>query len=129
MIKRKKMKTTGIVSIGIIAVFACLLLCTTTSADYNFGGWPVETRTSSTVNGGVFVDYKPWAGTTTLTGNFNVPDGTVKWARLYTGVWGGNPTNTGWVNVTFNEISNIIHLQGESDTNPNVWCTSATFPK
>ena len=117
------MKTASIVSIGIIAMFACLLFCTTASADYNFGGFPVETRTSGTVNGGVFVDYKPWAGTTTLTGNFDVPDGTIKWARLYTGIWGGNPTATGWVNVTFNGISNTIHLQGESDTNPNVWCT------
>jgi hypothetical protein len=88
----------------------------------------VETRTNGTVNGGVFVDYKPWTGTTTLTGNFDMPDGNIKWARLYTGVWGGNPTSTGWMNVTFNGIYNRnglgpIHLQGEADTNPNVWCS------
>jgi hypothetical protein len=117
----------GIVTIA-VAMFACLLLCTPASADYNFDGWPVETRTNGTVNGGVFIDYEPWAGTTTLTGNFDMPDGAIKWARLYAGIWGGNPTNTGWVNVTFNGIYDEnglgpIHLEGEDDTNPNVWCS------
>ena len=122
------MKNIEKVLIVTIAVFACLLLCTPALADYDFNGFPVVTRTNGTVNGGVFIDYEPWAGTTTLTGNFDVPDGTVKWACLYTGIWGGNPTNTGWVNVTFNGIYDEnglgpIHLEGESDTNPNVWCS------
>jgi len=56
------MKKTGIVAVVAISVFACLLLCTLASADYNFDGWPVETRTSGTVSGGVFVDSEPWDG-------------------------------------------------------------------
>jgi len=45
---------------------------------------------------------------------------------LYAGIWGGNPTNTGWVNVTFNGIYDEnglgpIHLEGVDDTNPTVW--------
>ena len=123
------MKRIGMVAVVTIAMFACLLLCTPALADYNFDGFPVETRVSGTVNGGVFIDYEPWAGTTTLTGNFDVPDGDVKWARLYTGIWGGTEDYEGWVNVTFNGVYDRnglgpIHLQGESDTNPNVWCTT-----
>ena len=99
------------------------------AANYNFDGWPVETRTNGTVNGGVFIDYEPWAGTKTLTGNFNVPDGDIKWAQLYTGIWGGTEDYEGWVNVTFDGVYDRnglgpIHLQGEDDTNPNVWCST-----
>ena len=106
-----------------LAVFAVPAL-----ADYNFDGWPVETRTSGTVNGTVFIGYEPWKATTSLTGSFDVPEGTVKWARLYTGVWGGTNQYTGWVNVTFNDdcTSNglgPVHLEGVNDNNANVWCT------
>ena len=122
------MKKTGMVAVVPIAVFVCLLLCTPALADYNFDGWPVVTNTSGTVHGTVFVGYEPWKSTTTLTGNFDVPSGTVKWARLYTGVWGGTNQYTGWVNVTFNDdcTSNglgPIHLEGVNDNNSNVWCT------
>jgi hypothetical protein len=121
----KKIGITTTVSIALL----CLFLCTPALADYNFDGWPVETGVNGTVNGGVFIDYEPWDGERTLTGNFEVPNGSVKWACLYTGVWGTTETSEGWVNVTFNGIADRnglgpIHLQGENDTNPNVWCTT-----
>ena len=99
------------------------------AANYNFDGFPVQTRTSGIANGGVFIDYAPWDGTTTLTGNFDVPDGDIIWARLYTGIWGGREDYAGWVNVTFNDVCDRnglgpIHLnKGENDDNPNVWCS------
>jgi hypothetical protein len=122
------MKKIDMAAIGTIAMFACLLLCTPALANYNFDGSPVETRTSGTVNGGVFIDYVPWDEQTTLTGNFNVPNGNIAWARLYTGIWGGKPEYVGWVNVTFNGVHDSnglgpIHLQGQNDVNPNVWCS------
>ena len=124
------MKKIDMAAIVTIAMFACLLFCTPALADYNFDGFPVVTRDSGTVNGGVFIDYVPWAATTTLTGNFNVPNGNIAWARLYTGIWGGRPEYEGLVNVTFNDDYNSnglgpIHLQGQNDTNPNVWCSGS----
>jgi len=109
-------------------VLSCLFLSTPASAYYNEDGFPVETRTSGTINGGVFIGYEPWASTETLTGDFDVPDGDIEWARLYTGIWGGSEIYAGWVEVTFNEIADEnelgpIHLQGKSDTNQNVWCS------
>jgi hypothetical protein len=122
------MKKIDMAAIGTIAMVACLLLCTPALANYNFDGFPVVTRDSGTVNGGVFIDSEPWAATTTLTGNFNVPTGNIIWARLYTGIWGGRPEYEGWVKVTFNGVDDTnglgpIHLQGQNDANPNVWCS------
>ena len=121
---------------SIVAIIGITMLClivVPVAANYNFDGFPVETRVSGTVNGGVFIGYEPWPGdisegTETLTGNFDVPDGEVKWAGLYTGIWGGNPNNEGWVKVTFNEVDDenglgLIHLQGKNDPNQNVWCS------
>ncbi|RCV65137.1 Protein of unknown function (DUF3344), partial [Methanophagales archaeon] len=122
------MKKKDMVGIGTLAVFACLLLCTPALADYSFDGFPVETRASGTVNGGVFVDCVPWDSKTTLTGSFDVPNGTVKWARLYTGIWDGTEKYEGMVGVSFNGVDDSnglgpIHLQGANDVNPNVWCS------
>ena len=122
------MKKKDMVGIGTIAVFACLLLCTPALADYSFDGFSVETRVNGTVNGGVFIGYEPWDGETTLTGSFDVPNGTVKWARLYTGIWDGTEKYEGWVGVTFNGVDDSnglgpIHLQGVNDINSNVWCS------
>jgi len=107
---------------------AFIAFSTPAMANYAFDGWAVTTRTNGTINGTVFIDSVGWNGDTTLTLSTNVPAGTVRRAYLYTGVWGGTETRTGWVNVTFNGDSTHnglgpIHLEGENDQNSNVWCT------
>ena len=109
-------------------VLAFIAFSTPAMANYAFDGWAVTTRTNGTINGTVFIDSVGWNGDTTLTLSTNVPAGTVRRAYLYTGVWGGTETRTGWVNVTFNGDSTHnglgpIHLEGENDQNSNVWCT------
>ena len=80
-----------LVLIGIVAAPA--------AAYYSQTGFPTVTRTSGTFNGSVYT------GTTSPPGgSFDVPNGTVLWARLYTGVWGGTSGGHGWYNVTFNEV-------------------------
>ncbi|MCK4399311.1 MAG: DUF3344 domain-containing protein [Methanophagales archaeon] len=122
MKKIKYLQTSiSVITLGITML--CLIIVSV-AANYNFNGFPMETRASGTINGGVFVDGVPWAGTTTLTVDFEVPNGAVKWARLYTGIWGGNPTNTGWIDATFNGVGlGPLHLEGENECNPNVWCS------
>jgi hypothetical protein len=124
---KTQMKKTIIATVVAIAL-SCLFLSMPVLADYKEDGFPVETRTSDTINGGVFIGYEPWASTETLTGDFDVPDGDINWARLYTGIWGGSENYAGWVEVTFNGVDDEnglgpIHLQGESDKNQNVWCS------
>jgi len=116
-------------ALGVVIALALVMVITPASADYNFCGWPLETRASGTVNGGVFIDYVPWNGSKDLSLTSSVPNGTVQWAYLCTGFWGGTANYQGWVNVTFNGISDrnglgSIHLQGKDDTNPTVWCTT-----
>lgn len=118
------------IPIVMIAVLALALAAFSTPAmaDYNFDGYSVTTRTNGTINGTVYVDSVGYNGQTTRTLSTNVPSGTVKAAYLYTGVWCGNPTNTGWVNVTFNGNYTAnglgpINISGENDNNPNVWCS------
>ena len=111
---------------GVILAMSILLIgimAAPAAAYYSDTGFPVVTRTSGTFNGSVYVGTASPSG-----GSFDVPNGTVLWARLYTGVWGGTSGNTGWENITFNgDYSSNglgpIHLEGEDDSNPNVWCT------
>jgi hypothetical protein len=116
-------------NIYVISLLSALIMCSLAMpamADYNANGWPVETRVNGTVNGGVFHDSIGWTEATTQTLVTDVPNGTVKYAYLYTGIWGGH--STGWMNVTFNgDYTNNklgpIHLEETSDSNDNVWCT------
>ena len=112
-----------VISIAILVILAAL--STPALANYNFNGFSVTTRTNGTVHGGVFIDYVPGAEDT-QTGSFDVPTGNIKWAYLYTGIWGGTESYEGWVNVTFNgdyTHNNLgpIWIRGQNDTNPNVW--------
>jgi hypothetical protein len=68
---------------------------------------PKACGTNGTINGAVYVgggDYIgggiPW-DENIETEYFDVPDGMIKWSRLYYHVWGGNSGGNGWVNVTF----------------------------
>ncbi|MCG7850164.1 MAG: DUF3344 domain-containing protein [ANME-2 cluster archaeon] len=97
-------------------------------ADYNYDGSPERdkliTTEHETVIGGVYIDGGHGLENTPYTQIFNVPDGTVTWARLYVGVWGGTDERTGTIDVTFNEIKlDALTLEGKDDTNPDVYCS------
>ena len=97
------MKKTGMTAIGTIAVFACLLLCTPVGAQGNPGaGCPSETKYYGTINGGIYFEQYGWMQFSPFTATFNdVPDG-IKFACVYTGVWGGSPGKGGDFNITIN---------------------------
>ena len=118
----------------VIILFGISIICLLAipvKADYNHDGWPLVTRVNGTINGSVFTDCIAFDGNTTLTLNTNVPDdGTIRYAYLYTGIFGGSSDNKGWHKITFNDDSSScglgpIFLKGIEDTNPNVWCTGS----
>ena len=63
--------------------------------------------TNGTVNGTVHVDGNNHPDTIgddpdrTFYSEFDVPNGTIKWARLYWHIWGGTYGDYGWSNATF----------------------------
>ena len=113
-----------------IMIAVLLLLSVHTAiADYNFDGFPktdeLEEVEQGSVKGGVYIDGGHGVGLSPYTQSFNVPKGEITWARLYVGVWGGKKENTGSVAVTFNDKElETLELEGEADTNSNVYCSS-----
>lgn len=112
----------------LIALAVVLSLAAPASAIYGFDGVPFTDRlkgaTHGTVKGGVYIDGGNGLAKSPYTRTFEVPEGTVKWARLYVGVWGKTEKETGRVEVTFNDRElDIINLKGENDGNPGVYCS------
>jgi len=126
------MKTQYIV-ILITVLVAIAALSLPAMADYDANGYafPIATANNSTIYGEIYVggghgvegnSHLP----NTYYQNFNVPSGTVEWARLYVGVWGGKETYDGHFNAIFNGQPlppGDIWLRGVNDNNSNVWCT------
>ena len=105
----------------------CILLLTLAqqaAADYKFDGTPIVAIKHDTVSGGIYVDGGHGIGDAPYTQSFsNVPANAV-YARLYVGIWGGNPDYTGTVETTVNgQTLGMLNLRGKADTNPNVVCT------
>jgi subtilase family serine protease len=69
-----------------IAVMILLFSVHTASANYHFDGVPytdqLKETQRGTIQGGVYIDGGYGVDRSPYTQSFNVPDGTVKWARL-----------------------------------------------
>jgi subtilase family serine protease len=112
----------------LIALAVVLSLAAPASAIYGFDGVPFTDRlkgvTHGTVKGGVYIDGGDGLAKSPYTRTFEVPEGTVKWARFYVGVWGGTEKKDGRVEVTFNDRElDKIDIKGENDGNPSVYCS------
>jgi hypothetical protein len=108
------------IKIALLPIVFCLSAVMAT-ASYNYDGYQLNTTSSGSVYGGVFVSYGDKSGydVTPYTTNYSVPSGNASWGRLYVGVWGGTSTKTGWVNTTLNNIVvGNISLGGDVDSNP-----------
>ncbi|RLG23253.1 hypothetical protein DRN85_09690, partial [Methanosarcinales archaeon] len=91
------------------------------------GPCPGSCGTNGTINGTVYVGGGDYNGEGTAWGEniktqiFDVPEGTIKWSRLYYHVWGGNSDKGGWVNVTFinatgGSVTHSTYCPNESQT-------------
>lgn len=116
---------------GISIIFMYISPCLAT---YNFEGVPeqdelIET-TSGTVKGGLYVDGGEGLKETPYVQEFNVPGDSVKWARMYVGVWGGTEDKKGTLDLTVNgKDFESVDLEGRADSgddegqNPSIYCT------
>ena len=140
---KKRFLTMSIVMLVILAVLVAF--SAPAAASWTYDGYEVKTMADGTVQGDVFVSYGDNKGAKNgrldvsypgpYRTNYSVPNGnSVKWARLVVGVWGGNEDNSGWLNTTLhngtqlNYLGNVSlgecrgyppHLpNGTNDTNP-----------
>jgi len=111
------------IKIGIAWLACALLLSIPAAAVYSFDGIPLSNVKHETINGGVYVSGGHGLGASPYTQTFDsVPSGTIKYAKLYVGVWGGTPDYTGTIDTTFNGVSlGSRTLQGKTDTNLDVY--------
>ena len=105
---------------------ACALILALTAAPaaaiYDFDGIPLDNVKHKTINGGVYVDGGHGLEYPDYTQDFTVPAGTIKYAKLYVGVWGGNEEYTGTIDTTFNGVNlGSKSLLGENDINTDVY--------
>ncbi|MBN2489057.1 MAG: DUF3344 domain-containing protein [Methanosarcinaceae archaeon] len=96
-------------------------------ADSDFEGVPYEDKlnetTSGSIKGSVFIDGGHGIGSSPYTQSFSVPEGEIIFSKLYVGIWGGNEEKTGTLQTTFNDHEfDTLELEGEGDTNPEVYC-------
>ncbi|MEA3282387.1 MAG: DUF3344 domain-containing protein, partial [Euryarchaeota archaeon] len=108
-------------------VVLCALLLTFlphAEATYAVDGTPIVAVKHETVSGGIYVDGGHGIGSSPYTQSFSNVPANVVYARMYVGIWGGNPDYTGTVETTVNgHTLGTLNLRGKADTNPNVMCT------
>ncbi|HOT95208.1 MAG TPA: DUF3344 domain-containing protein [Methanoregulaceae archaeon] len=99
-------------------VILLLLLTTPAGAVYSMNGIPLKVVAHGQHHGSVSVTGGHGLVASPYTQSFTVPSGTVRFARLYVGVWGGTPNYTGTVETSFNGVSlGERPLEGGRDTN------------
>ena len=98
--KKRKIAALVMVAIAVLAAFSII----PAYAQGNPGaGCISETKFYDTIHGGIYFEQHGWRNGPTFTTTFNnVPDGTIKFAKVYTGVWAGSPGKGGQFNITVN---------------------------
>ena len=104
-----------------VALILLLLLVAATSpvtAVYSMNGIPLKTVAHAQHHGSVSVMGGHGLVASPYAQSFTVPSGTVRFARLYVGVWGGTPEYKGTVETSFNGVSlGERSLGGGQDSN------------
>ncbi|KKG15014.1 hypothetical protein EO98_16750 [Methanosarcina sp. 2.H.T.1A.6] len=92
-------------------------------ARYSYEGIPLAPDAQGTFRGEVYIDGGHGLSFPPYTQEFDVPEGTLRWARLYIGIWGGTENYEGWVRPEFNgQRLEQLQLAGVNDENEDVYC-------
>lgn len=91
-----------------VLVLALAVLSAPVSAQGAGAGCLSETKFNGTIKGDIYFEQQGWLEGSlplplTMSKSFTVPSGTIKVARVYTGVWGGSPGSGGYFNMTIGD--------------------------
>jgi subtilase family serine protease len=101
----------------------CILSLPLAGASYSFEGIPLTLEAQGTFRGDVYIEGGHGLSFSPYVQSFDVPEGTVRWACLYIGIWGGTENYEGWVQPEFNgQQLERTQLNGVRDKNENVYC-------
>lgn len=104
-----------------VALLLLLLACPA-GAVYAMDGVPLHTVAHGKHHGTVSVSGGHGLSPAPYSQSFTVPAGKVRFARLYVGVWGGNPEYRGTLETTFNGASlGTRPMDGEADRGAQVY--------
>jgi hypothetical protein len=105
---------------NLIIIFTLFLLSTPVAADWSPDGVAMHTIEHGAVNGGIYIEGgHGMEYTTSYTQNFTVPNGTMKWARLYV-----STKDTPWLNVSLN--GHLLGNYTDLASNPKVYSNYKT---
>ncbi|MDK2975077.1 MAG: hypothetical protein PWP08_1448 [Methanofollis sp.] len=118
---------------GMLAMLAALAMAAPAAAwptGYDYDGHSLLTNESGTLKGFVYIDEGNHSGLAAppyVVGYTSIPTGTVRWAHLYTGVWGGTENHTGWANITVTNSSGTYDMGparlNKSDMDASTCCS------
>jgi subtilase family serine protease len=108
----------------ILFILLLFIFIPAVQASYSYDGIPFTIASQGTVNGGVYINGGHGLEFPPYSREFDVPDGHIRWARLYVGIWGGKEEYEGWVQVDMNDKSmDKVPLLGINDDSSNVYCS------
>ncbi|MDD3247745.1 MAG: DUF3344 domain-containing protein [Methanosarcina sp.] len=111
------------ITVLLILLLSFLLSIPPAGAIYSYEGIPFAPDAQGTFRGEVYIDGGHGLSFSPYSQEFDVPEGTLRWAHLYIGIWGGTENYEGWVRPEFNgQRLEQMQLAGVNDENEDVYC-------
>lgn len=105
----------------VLTIVISVSIAAPAAAWYDFEGVPLDIRAQGTVNGDVLMFGKYGLENPPCEVQFRLPS-VPRYARVYTGIWGGTEKYTGWADLTINNQKKIRYLlNGDRDQNREVY--------
>jgi subtilase family serine protease len=106
-----------------IVVLISIVIIIPVSALYDFEGIPFNVAAQGEVNGDIFTFGNYGLANPPYQLSFELP-ANPRYARVYTGIWGGTEKYTGWADLRINNLKKITYtLYGERDQNRDVYAS------
>ncbi len=105
----------------LLVLLLLVLVLPPVSAQYDFEGLPLTVTAQGTVNGDVLTFGNYGLDNPPYELQFTLPSAP-RYARVYTGIWGGTEKYTGWADLTINNLKKVRYLlNGDRDQNRELY--------